>query len=150
MRFFLISRKADTEFVFDVDLALTQSDDNPVYYVQYAHARICSVLSIRAQRGAADADRRGATADLARLVAPSEIALLRQLAAYPQMLARRAQPSFAPHDVAFYLRDLAAAFHSYYACRTLPGRRSGADAGPASRCCSRPARSFATRFSCWA
>ena len=116
VRFFLISRKADTEFVFDVDLAIKQSDENPVFYVQYAHARICSVIQqYAAQRGAAEADpSRIATADLARLVAPSEVALMRQLAAYEPMLAGAAA-GFAPHDVAFYLRDLAAAFHSYYA-----------------------------------
>ena len=116
VRFFLISRKADTEFVFDVDLALKQSDENPVFYVQYAHARICSVLA--AVRGPARRRPRPtaalAGADLSLLVAPSEAALMRQLAEYPPMLAGAAA-GFAPHDVAFYLRDLAAAFHSYYA-----------------------------------
>ena len=116
VRFFLISRKADTEFVFDVDLALKQSDENPVFYVQYAHARICSVLrQYAAQQGSAEADLSTiAGADLALLVAPSEIALMRQLAEYAPMLASAAA-GFAPHDVAFYLRDLAAALHSYYA-----------------------------------
>ena len=117
VRFFLISRKADTEFVFDVDLALKQSDENPVFYVQYAHARICSVIQqYAAQRGAsAEADLAAiGGADLSLLVAPSEAALMRQLAEYVPMLAGAAA-GFAPHDVAFYLRDLAAAFHSYYA-----------------------------------
>ncbi|BAL97933.1 arginine--tRNA ligase [Rubrivivax gelatinosus] len=108
VRFFLISRKADTEFVFDVDLARKANDENPVFYVQYAHARICSVLA--QYQGEADF----AGADLSRLTAPSEYALMLQLAAYPTML-ERAAAEFAPHDVAFYLRDLAAAFHSYYA-----------------------------------
>lgn len=108
VRFFLISRKADTEFVFDVDLARKANDENPVFYVQYAHARICSVLA--QYRGEADF----AGADLSRLTAPSEYALMLQLAAFPTML-ERAAAEFAPHDVAFYLRDLAAAFHSYYA-----------------------------------
>ena len=108
VRFFLISRKADTEFVFDVDLALKAGDENPVFYVQYAHARICSVL---AQYGG-EPDH--AHADLTRLTAPSEAALMLKLADYPDMLARAAA-EFAPHDVAFYLRDLAAAFHTYYA-----------------------------------
>jgi len=113
VRFFLISRKADTEFVFDVDLALKANDENPVFYVQYAHARICSVLAQYAQRaGAPVSDLAGA--DLAGLTAPSEVALMRKLADYPDMLTRAAA-ELAPHDLAFYLRDLAAAFHTYYA-----------------------------------
>lgn len=107
VRFFLISRKADTEFTFDIDLALKQNDENPVFYVQYAHARICSVL---AKANVAEL----AQADLSRLVAPTELALMLKLADYPAMLSRAAA-SLAPHDVAFYLRDVAAAFHSYYA-----------------------------------
>ncbi len=108
VRFFLISRKADTEFTFDIDLALKANDENPVFYVQYAHARICSVLAQYA------GDRDFAGADLTRLTAPSESALMLKLAEYPDMLARAAA-DFAPHDVAFYLRDLAADFHTYYA-----------------------------------
>ncbi len=109
VRFFMLSRKADTEFVFDVDLAVKQSDENPVYYVQYAHARICSVLA-RSGAGAQEL----ASADLSLLVAPTEAALMMALAEAPAMLARAAA-DLAPHDLAFYLRDLAAAFHSYYA-----------------------------------
>jgi arginyl-tRNA synthetase len=107
VRFFLISRKADTEFTFDVDLALKANDENPVFYVQYAHARICSVLAQYGQPV-------NPAADLSLLTAPAEDALMRVLAAYPDMLASAAA-DLAPHDVAFYLRDLAAAFHSYYA-----------------------------------
>ena len=114
VRFFLISRKADTEFVFDIDLALKASDDNPVFYVQYAHARICSVLAqYVAQGGNAGLDAL-ATADLSLLTAPTEQSLLLKLADYPEMLTRAAA-DLAPHDVAFYLRDLAAALHSWYA-----------------------------------
>ena len=112
VRFFLISRKADTEYTFDVDLALAQNDENPVFYVQYAHARICSVLAAHAERTAGA--RPLGEADLALLTAPSEAALMLQLAAFPGML-ERAAAELAPHDVTFYLRDLAAAFHSYYA-----------------------------------
>ena len=112
VRFFLISRKADTEFVFDVDLALKQNDENPVFYVQYAHARICSVIAQYAERGG-DATAL-ADADLSLLAAPTEAALMLQLAAYPTMLSGAAA-GLAPHDVAFYLRDVASAFHSYYA-----------------------------------
>jgi arginyl-tRNA synthetase len=115
VRFFLISRKADTEFTFDVDLALARNDENPVFYVQYAHARICSVLAMYRERGgdtAALANLAGA--DLSLLTAPSEAALMLTLAEYPAMLTRAAA-GLAPHDVAFYARALAAAFHSYYA-----------------------------------
>ncbi|HEY4071586.1 MAG TPA: arginine--tRNA ligase [Herbaspirillum sp.] len=109
VRFFLISRKADTEFVFDVDLAVAQSDENPVYYVQYAHARICSVL---AQWGG-DETTLGAVTDLSPLTAPREASLLAKLAEYPEALAH-ALEELGPHQVAFYLRDLAGELHSYY------------------------------------
>ncbi len=108
VRFFLVSRKADTEFVFDIDLALQQSDENPVYYVQYAHARICSVL---AQWGG-DLTRL-TQADVTPLVSPHENALLKCLAEYPEMLTRAAT-ELAPHAVAFYLRELAGQFHAFY------------------------------------
>ena len=111
VRFFLISRKADTEFVFDVDLALKANDENPVFYVQYAHARICSVLTQYSVRTGLQVDP---AADLSLLTTPTEDALMRKLAAYPDMLSSAAA-DVAPHDVAFYLRDLAAAFHSWYA-----------------------------------
>ncbi len=111
VRFFLISRKADTEFVFDVDLALAQSDENPVYYVQYAHARICSVLAQWAATGGDEASLKHV--DLSPLVAPREASLLARLAEFPEMLAKAAE-EMAPHQVAFYLRDLAGELHSYY------------------------------------
>ncbi len=112
VRFFLLSRKADTEFTFDVDLALKQNDENPVFYVQYGHARICSVIRQFTDKGG-DLASLG-SANLALLTAPSEAALMLKLAAYPAMLASAAA-DLAPHDVAFYLRDTASAFHSYYA-----------------------------------
>lgn len=108
VRFFLLSRKPDTEYVFDVDLALAQNNDNPVYYVQYAHARICSVL---AAWGGDAASLAGA--DLSSLEHPAALNLMLQLARYPEMLTAAAT-DFAPHDVTFYLRELAAAYHSYY------------------------------------
>jgi len=108
VRFFLISRKADTEFVFDVDVALKTTDENPVYYVQYAHARICRILE---NWGGDESTIAGA--DLSALTAPTEATLLATLAAYPEMLAR-AQTELGPHQVAFYLRDLAANLHSFY------------------------------------
>ncbi|MBM3387391.1 MAG: arginine--tRNA ligase [Betaproteobacteria bacterium] len=108
VRFFLLSRKPDTEYIFDIDLALAQNNDNPVYYVQYAHARICSVL----------ASWGGDTAllsqvDLSPLQGPQAQALMLKLAQYPDMLSAAAQ-DFAPHDVTFYLRELASLYHSYY------------------------------------
>ncbi len=113
VRFFLISRKADTEFTFDVDLALKANDENPVFYVQYAHARICSVLAqYSATQGVPAPEPAGA--DLSKLQAPTEAALMLKLAEYPEMLSRAAA-DHAPHDLAFYLRELAAAFHTYYA-----------------------------------
>jgi arginyl-tRNA synthetase len=120
VRFFLISRKADTEFVFDVDLALKQNDENPVFYVQYAHARICSILRTFAEGAGiqeVSTHALGGTllhADLGLLTLDSELALMFKLAEYPVML-QRAAGELAPHDVAFYLRDLSSAFHSNYA-----------------------------------
>jgi arginyl-tRNA synthetase len=108
VRFFLISRKADTEFVFDVDVALATNDENPVYYVQYAHARICSAL---ANWGGDEATLAGV--DLSPLTTPHEAGLLAKLAAYPEVL-QRAQSELGPHQVAFYLRELAGELHSYY------------------------------------
>ncbi|MCE4553762.1 arginine--tRNA ligase [Roseateles cellulosilyticus] len=114
VRFFLISRKADTEFVFDVDLALKQNDENPVFYVQYAHARICSVI----RKWGGDLQ---SAADLGLLTAPTEEALMLKLAAYPDMLTGAAA-GIAPHDIAFYARDLAGAYHAYYAAERVLGQ----------------------------
>ena len=111
VRFFLLSRKPDTEYVFDIDLALAQNNDNPVYYVQYAHARICSVLDTFAAQGGDVATL--AQTDLSALTGPQAQALMLKLAQYPQMLRAAAQ-DFAPHDVTFYLRELASLYHSYY------------------------------------
>ena len=112
VRFFLLSRKPDTEYTFDVDLAVAKNNDNPVYYVQYAHARICSVLSSWREKDGGDA----ATlkdVDLTALQSPQAQALMLLLAKYPDMLTAAAV-DFAPHDVTFYLRELAACYHSYY------------------------------------
>ena len=108
VRFFLLSRKPDTEYTFDVDLAIQQNNDNPVFYVQYAHARICSVLT---SWGGNVTTLQGV--DLSALQGPQAQALMLQLAKYPEMLTAAAQ-DFAPHDVTFYLRELASAYHSYY------------------------------------
>ena len=112
-RFFLASRKADTEFTFDVDLALSRSEDNPVYYVQYAHARICSVLAQAATAGVLVDESTALQRDLSPLAGARELALLGRLALYPQVL-REATEELAPHQIAFYLKDLAADFHAFY------------------------------------
>ena len=108
VRFFLISRKADTEFVFDIDLALAQNDENPVFYVQYAHARISSILQ---QWGGKLADL--TNANLSLLQSKASDHLLRRLAEYPEVLTNAAA-ELAPHALAFYLRDLAGDFHTFY------------------------------------
>ncbi|MDM7944260.1 MAG: arginine--tRNA ligase [Hydrogenophaga sp.] len=108
VRFFLLSRKPDTEYTFDVDLAVQKNNDNPVYYVQYAHARICSVLASWGGDAATLKD-----ADLSALDSAPAQALMLLLAKYPAMLADAAR-DLAPHDVTFYLRELAASYHSYY------------------------------------
>jgi arginyl-tRNA synthetase len=107
-RFFYVLRKSDQHLDFDLDLATSQSNDNPVYYVQYAHARICSVLE---EWGGHEPDLESVALEC--LGSPAELAVLRQLMEYPQVIEDAAR-ELAPHQVAFYLKDLAAAFHSYY------------------------------------
>jgi arginyl-tRNA synthetase len=112
VRFFLLSRKPDTEYSFDVNLAVAKNNDNPVYYVQYAHARICSVLAAwKDKDGGIEATLKDV--NLSALNTPAAQALMLVLAKYPDMLTNAAQ-GFAPHDVTFYLRDLASQYHSYY------------------------------------
>ncbi|MDR3323917.1 MAG: arginine--tRNA ligase [Zoogloeaceae bacterium] len=107
-RFFYVLRKADQHLDFDLDLAKSQSSDNPVYYIQYAHARICSVMNQWGGEAAALQE-----ADLSRLETSRELALTGKLAAFPEIIATAAQ-ELAPHQVAFYLKDLAAEFHAWY------------------------------------
>ncbi|MDO8717708.1 MAG: arginine--tRNA ligase [Polaromonas sp.] len=111
VRFFLLSRKPDTEYIFDIDLALAKNNENPVYYVQYAHARICSILTTWAGQGGDESLLKDV--DLSALSSPQAQALMLLLAKYPDMLSHAAS-GLAPHDVAFYLRELAACYHSYY------------------------------------
>src|SRR5690606_1210460 len=108
VRYFLAQRRADSEFVFDIDLALSRSDENPVYYIQYAHARICSMLPQSPELA-----ERIPTASAAPLLAPTELALMQRLAEYPQTIAQAAR-ELAPHHLAFWLRDCAADFHAWY------------------------------------
>ena len=107
-RFFYVLRKADQHLDFDLDLAKSQSNENPVYYVQYAHARVCSALG---QWGGDAAELAGA--DVAALGSEHENALLARLLEYPDAVENAAR-DLSPHLIAFYLRELAAEFHSYY------------------------------------
>ncbi|SHL80632.1 arginyl-tRNA synthetase [Nitrosospira sp. Nsp11] len=107
-RFFYVLRKSDQHLDFDLDLAKSQSNDNPVYYVQYAHARVCSVLE---QWGEDPAMLH--TADMSPLTDPAELSLLQKLIDYPEMVEAAAK-ELSPHLIAFYLRELASEFHSYY------------------------------------
>lgn len=107
-RYFYLARKSDQHLDFDLDLAKSQSNDNPVYYIQYAHARVCSVLE---QWGGEPAQL--VNADLTRLVEDQELQQLQKLLDYPEQIETAAR-DLAPHQMAFYLRELAALFHSWY------------------------------------
>jgi arginyl-tRNA synthetase len=112
VRYFMVSRKADSEFVFDLDLALAKSDENPVYYIQYAHARICSVAAkVQAEKSLTEADV--LHTDLSPLTAPKELQLMAKLAEFGPML-EAAAANHAPHTLAHWLKDCAAAFHGAY------------------------------------
>ncbi|WP_424948484.1 arginine--tRNA ligase [Candidatus Spongiihabitans sp.] len=110
-RFFYVQRKPDQHLDFDLDLAKSQSSDNPVYYIQYAHARICSVFRQLEQRGMPTLT--DATPNYALLKAPQEFDLLKTLSRFPEVVEAAAS-GFAPHQVAYYLRELAHVFHTYY------------------------------------
>ena len=107
-RYFLAARRSDSQLVFDIDLARAQTNDNPVFYIQYAHARICSVLT---QWGGKLADLQ--LADLSPLTQAHEIALMQRLSSYPETVADAAT-DLAPHTIANYLKELASELHSYY------------------------------------
>ncbi len=110
-RFFFLMRRTDAQLVFDLDLAKQQSSDNPVYYVQYAHARVCSVNRNAAEQGVS---RPGlGTVDFDRLLLDEELAIARLLARYPETV-ENAAGHLEPHRLVFYLQELAALFHSYY------------------------------------
>ena len=111
-RYFLIARKSDSQLVFDIDLALSQSNDNPVYYIQYAHARVCSVERQLGERGLAWNAANG-NAQLALLTNEHESALMVELARYPEVV-EAAAASLEPQLIAQYLRELAYALHTWY------------------------------------
>ncbi len=110
-RFFFLMRRSDSQLDFDLELAKRQSNDNPVYYVQYAHARVCSINRTAQEQGV-DLPACG-TADLACLTLAEELALAKHLARYPETVVGAAQ-SCEPHRIVYYLQELAAQFHSYY------------------------------------
>jgi arginyl-tRNA synthetase len=112
-RYFLIARKADSQLVFDIDLARSQSNDNPVYYIQYAHARVCRVLEELAERGLPTVDTAAGIARMDRLDSEHEQILLTELSRYPEVV-EAAAGNLEPHLIAQYLRELAGALHSYY------------------------------------
>jgi arginyl-tRNA synthetase len=109
-RYFFLMRRADTQMLFDLDLALDQSEKNPVYKVQYAHARMMSIF----RKAELDPEQLSAdSADLGQLVLPGEIELIKQLTAYPQVVERAAEAR-APHFVCDYLEATAAMVNSWY------------------------------------
>ncbi|MGL1930151.1 MAG: arginine--tRNA ligase [Desulfotalea sp.] len=110
LRFFFMMRKPDSQLEFDLDLATSQSQDNPVYYVQYALARICSILRQSEENGIVVSD---SAEILAKLVEPEEIALLKAMAGFPAAIENAAL-ELSPHKVIFYLTEMAGQFHSYY------------------------------------
>jgi arginyl-tRNA synthetase len=111
-RFFFVMRKPDSQLVFDIDLAKQQSLDNPVYYIQYAHARICSIFENAAEKGLAVPSAAG-TDLLARLETPEELKLIKLLDSLPDVVDEAAR-DFEPHRIVYYLNELAGQFHSYY------------------------------------
>jgi len=131
-RFFYVLRKSDQHLDFDLDLAKSQSNENPVYYVQYAHARVCSML----EQWGGDAMRLTG-ADASALASEQELALLARLMEFPEAVENAAR-DLSPHVIAFYLRELAAAFHSYYnATRILVDEELVRDARLALACAVR-------------
>ncbi|HEY9017863.1 arginine--tRNA ligase [Thiomicrospira sp.] len=111
-RFFYVARKSEQHMDFDLDLAKSQSNDNPVYYIQYAHARICSVLGQLAEKGYGLDEAMG-LANLDQLTTEHEIDLATKLAQFPDLIARAAL-AYEPHQIAYYLKELAHGLHSYY------------------------------------
>ena len=110
-RFFFMMRKPDSQLEFDLDLATKESQENPVYYVQYAHARVCSILRQAVEKGVALPTT--ADADLSLLVEPEEVGLLKQMGSFPTLIESCAM-DLEPYRVIFYLMELAGLFHSYY------------------------------------
>jgi arginyl-tRNA synthetase len=113
VRFIMLTRKNDAPLDFDLAKVTEQSKDNPVFYVQYAHARICSVLRNAREDGLGQLAEGAAEADLSLLGDPAELALIRELASFPRVV-EGAATQLEPHRIAFYLYDLAGAFHALW------------------------------------
>ena len=110
-RFFFVMRKPDSQLVFDIDLAKQQTLDNPVYYVQYAHARICSIFENAAEKGVVLPGIESVPVE--RLVAPEEMTIIKTLSTFPEVMEGSAL-NFEPHRITYYLQELAGQFHSFY------------------------------------
>lgn len=108
-RYFLIQRKSDTEFIFDIDLALSKNEENPVFYIQYAHARICSIL----KKVDVNVNQNLLKADLGLLTSSNEVLLLNILSEFPHIIEKSAK-ELAPHHIAFWLRECASKYHNWY------------------------------------
>jgi arginyl-tRNA synthetase len=122
VRYFLTARAADSQMDLDLDLARQQSDENPVYYVQYGHARIASILRYAEEQGHSDAG-----ADVALLTHPAELTLIRKMLELPEVVAKAAE-ALEPHHLAYYAQDLAATFHAFYRdCRVVSSEPGDAE-----------------------
>jgi arginyl-tRNA synthetase len=122
VRFFLLARAADSQMDLDLALARQQSDENPVYYVQYGHARIASILRYAEEQGHSDQG-----ADVSLLVHPSELELIRKMLELPEVIVRAAE-NLAPHHLPYYAQELAATFHSFYRdCRVVSSEPEDAE-----------------------
>ncbi|SFR55107.1 arginine--tRNA ligase [Thiomicrospira sp. ALE5] len=117
-RYFYVSRKSEQHMDFDLDLAKSKSNENPVYYIQYAHARICSVLQQVSEKGFSAFDAQAGLANLALLTTEHEQDVAAKLAQFPELIGRAAEAR-EPHQIAYYLKDLAHALHSYYNAQPL-------------------------------
>ncbi len=116
VRFFFLSRASQSQMEFDLELAKKKSEDNPVYYIQYAHARICSILRLARERGVS-----GQGGDVGLLSAPAELSLLRKMVEFPELMLR-VEESLEPHHLSYFAIDLATLFHTFYRdCRVISG-----------------------------
>jgi arginyl-tRNA synthetase len=121
-RFSFVNRKCDSHLEFDLEVAKQTSSDNPVYYVQYAHARICSILREAAARGAAVP--RAEDADLGLLVDPSEAKVAKEISRFPEEVLKAAK-NLEPHRMAFFATDISEAFHVFYNSVKVLGTEEG-------------------------
>ena len=117
-RYIFLTRRADSPLDFDLEVAKKQSDENPVYYVQYAHARLCSILRVAAEQGVSTADLK--SVDLSLLALPEELTLIKRISHFPDIVETSAQ-FLEPHRITIFLQDLVSTFHRYYHLGKLDG-----------------------------